>query len=86
MFRFPGSTPALPNMLPQYPLLTPEQLQYLQLLNMNQGLGQGLQGLGNLGHLAQLGQLGPQQPSFTTVINSKIITTSVTVTESEEYR
>ena len=77
MFRFPSSTPSLPtlpNLLPQYPpVLTPEQLQYLQLLNMKQGLS----GLG-------LGQL--QHPSFTTVINSKLITTDVTVTESQEYK
>ena len=55
------------------PSLTPEQLQgYLQLLRP------GLAGLPAPGF--------PAAAAFTTIINSKVITSSVTVTESEEYR
>ena len=97
-FQLPASsTPALPPYLGHYPALTPEQLGYLRLLNqglnINPALGQLGQGaaLGQLGHgaLGQLGQLGGQLrqgPQFTTIINSQIKTTSVTLTESEEYR
>ena len=97
-FQFPASsTPALPPYLGHYPALTPEQLGYLRLLNqglnINPALGQLGQGaaLGQLGQggLGQLGQLGGQLrqgPQFTTIVNSQIKTTSVTLTESEEYR
>ena len=73
-----------------------------QGLNINPALGQLGQGaaLGQLGHGAALGQLGQgalgqlgqlggqlrQGPQFTTIVNSQIKTTSVTLTESEEYR
>ena len=72
-----------------------------QGLNINPALGQlGQGGLGQLGQGAALGQLGQgalgqlgqlggqlrQGPQFTTIVNSQIKTTSVTLTESEEYR
>ena len=89
MFRFPTGTPSLaslptlPNYLPQLqqypPLLSPEQITYLQLIN---------QGINTNPGLGQLGQLGRprSEPSFTTIVNSQVKTTSVTVTESEEFK
>ena len=89
LFQLPGSTPVLPTVpslsqlqqlaqlrqLGQFPApsLTPDQLQgYLQLLRP------GLVGLPGPGF--------PPAAALTTIINSKVITSSVTVTESEEYR
>jgi len=86
MFRFPTGTPALASLptlpnylpqLPQYPLLSPEQLTYLQLINQGIKTNPGIQG--------QLGR-PRSEPSFTTIINSQVKTTSVTVTESEEFK
>ena len=88
LFQLPGTTPVLTTVpslsqlqqlaqlrqLGQFPApsLTQEQLQgYLQLLRP------GLAGLQAPGFPAA---------AFTTIINSKVITSTVTVTESEEYR
>ena len=83
LFQLPGTTPVLPTV----PSLS--QLQQLaQLRQLGQFSAPSLTPEQLQGYL-QLLRPGPgfaPAPAFTTIINTKVITTSVTVTESEEYR
>ena len=78
LYNLPTSTtPRLPQL--QYPVLSPEQLSYIHLLKHGFNPLQQLAGV-NPGMAA----LGQHQVS--TVTNTRVKTTSVTVTETQEYK
>ena len=78
LYNLPTSTtPRLPQL--QYPVLSPEQLSYIHLLKHGFNPLQQLAGV-NPG-MAALGQ-----HSVSTVTNTRVKTTSVTVTETQEYK
>ena len=78
LYSLPTSTtPRLPQL--QYPVLSPEQLSYIHLLKHGFNPLQQLAGV-NPG-IAALGQ-----HPVSTVTNTRVKTTSVTVTETQEYK
>ena len=73
LYNLPASTtPSLPV---QLPVITQEQLNYIQLLQ---------HGFNPLHQLAAGAPLG--QNSVSTVVHSRVLTSSVTLTESQEYK
>ena len=86
LFQFPGSTPVLPT-VPSLSQL--QQLQQLSQLGQFPAPALSPEQLQGYLQLLRPGLSGPAfHPAavFTTITNSKVITSSVTVTESEEYR